>query len=150
MICAALRALQCAEKLHRASGTGLLPHLGLRRAALKTQPSSRWRVPEQKKTVPPRSVLGLAQKTIWTQGPSPRKAPEDSSKQVSVHRGPRAETAVSTSQKVKEAGRDFTYLIIVVIGISITGCQKQQVACSTRFSKNFFLHPVLVRCMGKP
>ncbi|MBZ3890364.1 Mitochondrial import inner membrane translocase subunit Tim21 [Sciurus carolinensis] len=118
MIRALLRALQ----LHRSSGRQLLlPHLGLHRAAVKTQPSLRWELREQKKTVRPRPVLGLAQKTIWTQGPGPCRAQEDSSKQVSVHRGQSAETAVSTSQKVKEAGRDFTYLVIVVVGISITG-----------------------------
>ncbi|VTJ51576.1 mitochondrial import inner membrane translocase subunit Tim21 isoform X4 [Marmota monax] len=128
MMCTVLRALQYAERLHRSSGKRLLlPDRGLHGAALKTQPSLRWGLREQKKTAQPRSVLGLVQKTIWTQGPSPCNAPEDRRKQVSVHRDRRAETAVSTSQKVKEAGRDFTYLVIVVIGIGITGCQKQQV-----------------------
>ncbi|XP_013217898.2 mitochondrial import inner membrane translocase subunit Tim21 isoform X3 [Ictidomys tridecemlineatus] len=128
MICTALRALQYAERLHRSSGKRLLlPDRGPHRAASKTQPSLRWGLREPKKTAQPRSVLGLVQKTIWTQGPSPCNAQEDRRKQVSVHRDQRAETAVSTSQKVKEAGRDFTYLVIVVIGIGITGCQKQQV-----------------------
>ncbi|VTJ51575.1 mitochondrial import inner membrane translocase subunit Tim21 isoform X3 [Marmota monax] len=122
MMCTVLRALQYAERLHRSSGKRLLlPDRGLHGAALKTQPSLRWGLREQKKTAQPRSVLGLVQKTIWTQGPSPCNAPEDRRKQVSVHRDRRAETAVSTSQKVKEAGRDFTYLVIVVIGIGITG-----------------------------
>ncbi|KAG3293734.1 translocase of inner mitochondrial membrane 21, transcript variant X4 [Ictidomys tridecemlineatus] len=128
MICTALRALQYAERLHRSSGKRLLlPDRGPHRAASKTQPSLRWGLREPKKTAQPRSVLGLVQKTIWTQGPSPCNAQEDRRKQVSVHRDQRAETAVSTSQKVKEAGRDFTYLVIVVIGVGITGCQKQQV-----------------------
>ncbi|XP_013217897.2 mitochondrial import inner membrane translocase subunit Tim21 isoform X2 [Ictidomys tridecemlineatus] len=122
MICTALRALQYAERLHRSSGKRLLlPDRGPHRAASKTQPSLRWGLREPKKTAQPRSVLGLVQKTIWTQGPSPCNAQEDRRKQVSVHRDQRAETAVSTSQKVKEAGRDFTYLVIVVIGIGITG-----------------------------
>ncbi|KAG3293736.1 translocase of inner mitochondrial membrane 21, transcript variant X3 [Ictidomys tridecemlineatus] len=122
MICTALRALQYAERLHRSSGKRLLlPDRGPHRAASKTQPSLRWGLREPKKTAQPRSVLGLVQKTIWTQGPSPCNAQEDRRKQVSVHRDQRAETAVSTSQKVKEAGRDFTYLVIVVIGVGITG-----------------------------
>ncbi|KAG3293735.1 translocase of inner mitochondrial membrane 21, transcript variant X2 [Ictidomys tridecemlineatus] len=125
MICTALRALQYAERLHRSSGKRLLlPDRGPHRAASKTQPSLRWGLREPKKTAQPRSVLGLVQKTIWTQGPSPCNAQEDRRKQVSVHRDQRAETAVSTSQKVKEAGRDFTYLVIVVIGVGITGGQR--------------------------
>uniref|UniRef100_A0A8C9Q9Q3 Mitochondrial import inner membrane translocase subunit Tim21 n=1 Tax=Spermophilus dauricus TaxID=99837 RepID=A0A8C9Q9Q3_SPEDA len=103
------------------SGTAFSEHDLYCPISLKTQPSLRWGLREPKKTAPPRSVLGLVQKTIWTQGPSPCNAQEDRRKQVSVHRDPRAETAVSTSQKVKEAGRDFTYLVIVVIGIGITG-----------------------------
>ncbi|ELV10908.1 TIM21-like protein, mitochondrial [Tupaia chinensis] len=51
------------------------------------------------KTVGPRDILRVTQKAIWTQGPSALKAKEDSSKQVSVHRSQRGETAISTSQK---------------------------------------------------
>ncbi|KAL2777923.1 mitochondrial import inner membrane translocase subunit Tim21 precursor [Daubentonia madagascariensis] len=122
MICTFLRAIQYTGKLHRSSGRRLfLPYLVLDKACLKTESSLRWGLQEQKKTVRPRCILGVTQKNIWTQGPSLWKAKEDSSKQVSVHRSERGETAISTSQKVKEAGRDFTYLIVVLIGISITG-----------------------------
>ncbi|EDL75175.1 rCG20551, isoform CRA_a [Rattus norvegicus] len=121
MICAFLRVVRHAEKLHGSLGRQLLlPHFVLTKACLKTQPL-RWGLREQKKTVQPRTVLGFTQKTFWTQGPDPRKAKEDSSKQVSINRNQREETGVSTSQKVKEAGRDVTYLIVVLFGVSITG-----------------------------
>lgn len=122
MICTFLRALQCTEKLHRSSGKRLfLPHLVLNKACLKTEPGLRWGLQERKKTVRPPCIVGVSQKTIWTQGQSPQRAKEDSSKQVSVHSSRRGEPVISTSQKVKEAGRDFTYLIVVLIGVSITG-----------------------------
>lgn len=120
MICAFLRVVQHAEKLHRSLGRQLLPHFVLTKACLKTQPL-RWGLREQKKTVQPRTVLGFTQKTFCTQGPDPRKAEEDNSKQVSIGRNQREETGVSASQKVKEAGRDVTYLVVVLVGVSITG-----------------------------
>ncbi|XP_019792768.1 mitochondrial import inner membrane translocase subunit Tim21 isoform X1 [Tursiops truncatus] len=122
MICTFLRAVRCTEKLHRSSGERLfLAHFVLNKACLKTEPNWRWEPQEQKRTVRPRCLLGVTQKTIWTQGQSPQRAKEDGSKQVSVHRSQSGKTAISTSQKVKEAGRDFTYLIVVLIGITITG-----------------------------
>ncbi|XP_034373601.1 mitochondrial import inner membrane translocase subunit Tim21 [Arvicanthis niloticus] len=121
MICAFLRVIQHAEKLHGSLGKQLLlPHFVLTKACLKTQPL-KWGLREQKKTVQPRTVLGASQKTFWTQGPDPRKAKEDSSKDVSIRRNQKEETGISTSQKVKEAGRDVTYLIVVLFGVSITG-----------------------------
>ncbi|VFV47642.1 low quality protein: tim21-like [Lynx pardinus] len=121
MICTFLRAVQCAEKLRRSSGKRLfLPHLVLNKACLKTAPTLSWGLREPKKTVRPKCAPDVTQKTIWTQGQSPPRAKEDSSKQVSVHRET-GETIVSTSQKVKEAGRDFTYLVVVLLGIGITG-----------------------------
>lgn len=76
--------------------------------------------------------------------PEPRKAEEDSSKQVSVHGAQGRDPAVSASQKVKEAGRDFSYLLVVLIGIGITG------GLFYTIFKELFLHPVLIRYMGKP
>lgn len=103
MICTFLRAIQYTEKLHRSSAKRLLlPHIVLNKACLKTEPSLRWGLQYQKKTVRPRCILGVTQKTIWTQGPSPQKAKEGSSKQVSVHRSQREGTAVPTSQKGKK------------------------------------------------
>ncbi|XP_032149633.1 mitochondrial import inner membrane translocase subunit Tim21 isoform X2 [Sapajus apella] len=122
MICTFLRAIQYTEKLHKSSAKRLLlPHVVLNKACLKTEPSLRWGLQYQKKTVRPRCIPGVTQKAIWTQGPSSRKAKEDSSKQVSVHRSQRGGTAVSTAQKVKETGRDFSYLVVVLFGITITG-----------------------------
>nr|XP_031297608.1 mitochondrial import inner membrane translocase subunit Tim21 isoform X1 [Camelus dromedarius] len=122
MICTFLRAVRCTEKLHRSSGKRLfLPQLMLNKAGLQTEPNLRWRLQEQRKMVRPKCILGVTQKNIWTQGQSPPRAEEDSGKQVSVHRSQSGETVISTSQKVKEAGRDFTYLIVVLVGITITG-----------------------------
>ncbi|KAB0393295.1 hypothetical protein E2I00_010334 [Balaenoptera physalus] len=148
MICTFLRVVRCTEKLHRSSGKRLfLAHFVLNKACLKTEPNWRWGPQEQKRTVRPRCILGVTQKTIWTQGQSPQRAKEDGSKQVSAHRSQSGETAISTSQKgkrevpvtislsanvtraasallhkfMKEAGRDFTYLMVVLIGITITG-----------------------------
>ncbi|KAM9055396.1 mitochondrial import inner membrane translocase subunit Tim21 isoform 1-T1 [Megaptera novaeangliae] len=122
MICTFLRAVRCTEKLHGFSGKRLfLAHFVLNKACLKTEPNWRWGPQEQKRTVRPGCILGVTQKTIWTQRESPQRAKEDGSKQVSAHRSQSGETAISTSRKVKEAGRDFTYLIVVLIGITITG-----------------------------
>lgn len=121
MICSFLRVVQHAETLHRPLGRQLiLPRFVLPKAYLKTQPLI-WRPLEQKKTGQPRTVLGFSQKTFWTQGPDLQKAKEDSSKQVSIRKNQREETSISTTQKVKEAGRNFSYLIVVLIGVSITG-----------------------------
>ncbi|XP_045881362.1 mitochondrial import inner membrane translocase subunit Tim21 [Meles meles] len=121
MICTFLRAAQCAERMLRSSGKRLFPpHFVLNKACLKTAPSLSWALQERKRTVQPKCLLGVAQKTLWTQGRSAQRVGDDGSKQVSVH-SQRGETVVSTSQKVKEAGRDFTYLIVVLCGISITG-----------------------------
>lgn len=120
MICTLLRLVQHTERLHRPSGKRLFSSYLVLKTWSKTEPTLRWGLRERK-TLRPRYSLAVTQKTIWTQRQSPRRAEEDRSKQVSVHRGQREETAISTSQKVKEAGRDFTYLIVVLIGISITG-----------------------------
>ena len=102
MICTLLRAVRCTGKLHSFSGKQLfLPHFVLNKACLKTVPSLRWALQEQK-TVRPRCIWGVTQKTIWTQGQSTQRAKEDSDKQVSVHRSQGGDTAVSTSQKGKK------------------------------------------------
>ncbi|KAM6219520.1 mitochondrial import inner membrane translocase subunit Tim21 [Rhynchocyon petersi] len=119
MICALLRAVQHAGKLHRSAGAQVLGPLLLPKASFTTEPS--WRSGLHRNSVRPLGALGVTLRTIWTQGRGPRNAKEDGSKQVSVHSSPRGDPAVSTSQKVKEAGRDFTYLIVVLFGIGVTG-----------------------------
>ncbi|XP_028380448.1 mitochondrial import inner membrane translocase subunit Tim21 [Phyllostomus discolor] len=120
MICFFLRAVQYTEKLHRSSGKRLfLPRVVVSKACLTTEPRWRWGLHERR-TVRPGCPLGVPRRTVWTQGRGLQRAKEDGSKQVSVH-SQRAETAVSTAQKVKEAGRDFTYLIVVLVGVTITG-----------------------------
>ncbi|NXU54490.1 TIM21 translocase, partial [Turnix velox] len=46
---------------------------------------------------------------------------DDEGKYVSVKRDQKEETVLSAAQKVKEAGRDFTYFIVVLVGIGVTG-----------------------------
>ncbi|XP_069709382.1 mitochondrial import inner membrane translocase subunit Tim21 [Phaenicophaeus curvirostris] len=47
--------------------------------------------------------------------------PAGGEKQVSVRGARGEETLLSAAQKVKEAGRDFTYFIVVLAGIGVTG-----------------------------
>nr|XP_056710644.1 mitochondrial import inner membrane translocase subunit Tim21 [Euleptes europaea] len=59
---------------------------------------------------------------IWTsEGPLGAGRSENSNTQVSVPRSQKGGASLSAAQKVKEAGRDFTYLIVVVVGIGVTG-----------------------------
>lgn len=48
-----------------------------------------------------------------------RSSPEDRDKSVSRYQS--GSPKPSAAQKVKEAGRDFTYLIVVLIGLGVTG-----------------------------
>ncbi|KAG8504378.1 Mitochondrial import inner membrane translocase subunit Tim21 [Galemys pyrenaicus] len=99
MICTFLRLVQYTEKLHRSLGSRWFSSRLVLKAHLKTEPTLTWGLREQKKTLRPRYILAVTQKTIWTR--SARRAEEDSSKQVSVHRGQSEETVISTSQKGK-------------------------------------------------
>ncbi|XP_008072124.1 mitochondrial import inner membrane translocase subunit Tim21 [Carlito syrichta] len=153
MTCAFLRAIRYTEKLYRSSGKRLfLPYLVLNKACLKTETSLKWGLQEPKKTVRSGCNIGVTRKTIWTQGPSSLKAKEDSSKQVSVHRSQSGETAISTSQKVKEAGRDFTYLIVVLIGIGVTGGLFYTIfkELFSSFSPNKIYGKALEKCRSHP
>ncbi|XP_033010697.1 mitochondrial import inner membrane translocase subunit Tim21 [Lacerta agilis] len=70
----------------------------------------------------PDVAFASAKRHIWTpEGARRAGRTENSGRQVSVQRGHKEEVSLSTAQKVKEAGRDFTYLIVVVIGIGVTG-----------------------------
>lgn len=107
MICTFLRAAQCAERMRRSSGKRLFPpHLVLNKACLKTAPSLSWGLQERKRTGQPKCLLGVAQKTLWTQGQSAQRVGDDGSKQVSVH-SQRGETVVSTSQKGNGSDQSF-------------------------------------------
>lgn len=47
--------------------------------------------------------------------------PGGDGKHVSVRSDQKEETLLSAVERVKEAGRDFTYLIVVLVGIGVTG-----------------------------
>ncbi|NXN72184.1 TIM21 translocase, partial [Himantopus himantopus] len=70
----------------------------------------------------PAPPLRAARQSIGTRGGglSAEKS-GDNSKHVAVQRGRKEETLLSAAQKVKEAGRDFTYFIVVLVGIGVTG-----------------------------
>lgn len=50
-----------------------------------------------------------------------RKGEQKDTDQLSVSRSPHTPPRGSATQKVKQAGKDFTYLIVVLIGLGVTG-----------------------------
>ncbi|XP_075562096.1 mitochondrial import inner membrane translocase subunit Tim21 [Pelecanus crispus] len=80
----------------------------------------RWRPQPPRRA--PAALLRASRRSIGTQAGGLRagKAGDDS-KDVTVQRGGREETLLSAARKVKEAGRDFTYFIVVLVGIGVTG-----------------------------
>ncbi|NWR57333.1 TIM21 translocase, partial [Bucorvus abyssinicus] len=84
-------------------------------------PCLRWR--HQPVRREPALLLRAARQSIGTQARGLRaEKPGDNSKHVSVQRARQEETLLSAAQRVKEAGRDFTYFIVVLVGIGVTGC----------------------------
>ncbi|NWS44214.1 TIM21 translocase, partial [Probosciger aterrimus] len=70
----------------------------------------------------PALLLRAARRSIGTQAGGLRaEKPGDNSKHVSVQRAEKGETLLSAAQRVKDAGRDFTYFIVVLVGIGVTG-----------------------------
>ncbi|NWQ97335.1 TIM21 translocase, partial [Burhinus bistriatus] len=70
----------------------------------------------------PAPPLWASRQSIGTQAGGLRaEKPSGSSKHVPVQRGRKEETSLSAAQRVKEAGRDFTYFIVVLVGIGVTG-----------------------------
>ncbi|NXI51044.1 TIM21 translocase, partial [Chloroceryle aenea] len=92
------------------------------RALLATGPESClrwWHQPPRRELAP---LLWAARQSIGTQAGRLRaEKPDGGSKDVSVQRARKDETLLSAAQKVKEAGRDFTYFIVVLVGIGVTG-----------------------------
>nr|XP_002195546.4 mitochondrial import inner membrane translocase subunit Tim21 [Taeniopygia guttata] len=70
----------------------------------------------------PPLLLRAARQSFGTQAGGLKAAkPGGDNKDVTVQRALNEETLVSAAQKVKEAGRDFTYFIVVLVGIGVTG-----------------------------
>ncbi|XP_013797722.1 mitochondrial import inner membrane translocase subunit Tim21 isoform X1 [Apteryx mantelli] len=119
-----VRARQCSEKLQISPGKWLLAPSG--RVISGTWPCLRWRHQPPRREPSPRPFVFLqgifAKQSIWTQAGCLRAGRSgDDSKHVSMQRDQKEETLLSAAQKVKEAGRDFTYFIVVLVGISVTG-----------------------------
>uniref|UniRef100_A0A8C8DW35 Mitochondrial import inner membrane translocase subunit Tim21 n=1 Tax=Oryzias sinensis TaxID=183150 RepID=A0A8C8DW35_9TELE len=82
---------------------------------------------------------------------------EETHRSVSAYQSPK----VSSAQKVKDAGRDFTYLIVVVIGLGVTGgllyVVFQELFSSTSPNKVYSRafdkvrsHPEVIGAFGEP
>ncbi|XP_035173078.1 mitochondrial import inner membrane translocase subunit Tim21 [Oxyura jamaicensis] len=82
-------------------------------------PCLRWR---RQPPLSPSALLRGARASVWTQagGLGADKSGHES-KHVSVRRDQKDEALLSAARKVKEAGRDFTYFIVVLVGIGVTG-----------------------------
>ncbi|NXX53755.1 TIM21 translocase, partial [Scopus umbretta] len=80
----------------------------------------RWR--HQPHRGEPAPLLRAARRSVGTPGGGLRagKAGGDS-EPVSLQRAGKEEAQLSAAQRVKEAGRDFTYFIVVLVGIGVTG-----------------------------
>ncbi|XP_062426051.1 mitochondrial import inner membrane translocase subunit Tim21 [Rhea pennata] len=117
-----VRARRCGEKLQVSPGKWLLAPSG--RVLPGPWPGLRWGHQPPCRQPAPRPFLFLqgAKQSIWTRaGGLGAGKSAGSSKHVSVQRDQKEETLLSAAQKVKEAGRDFTYFIVVLVGISVTG-----------------------------
>lgn len=114
-----MRVIQCSEKLQGSPGKWLLAPHG--KVFLRTWRCFRWgqEFAHRESVLRPRMFFQVAKQNIWTQE-GPLRAGNES-KQVSVQRSQKGGAPVSAAQKVKEAGRDFTYLIVVLVGIGVTG-----------------------------
>ncbi|XP_069885063.1 mitochondrial import inner membrane translocase subunit Tim21 [Dipodomys merriami] len=157
MIRVLLRAAETAASGRRLLRSACVPG----RACPGAEPGARWRPPGPRRTAPPKAVLTVAPKNIWSQAHGPRNAKDDGGKPVPVLRSERLEPAASPSQKVREAGRDFTYLIVVLIGISITGSLlytifKELFSSSSpnkiygKALEKCRIHPEVISIFGKP
>ncbi|XP_062986578.1 mitochondrial import inner membrane translocase subunit Tim21 [Elgaria multicarinata webbii] len=60
-------------------------------------------------------------RNLWTPEGARRAGKPENTTQASVQRSPKGSPSLTAAEKVKEAGRDFTYLIVVVVGIGVTG-----------------------------
>ncbi|XP_006121474.1 mitochondrial import inner membrane translocase subunit Tim21 [Pelodiscus sinensis] len=113
------RVIKCSEKLQGSTGKWLLALHG--KVFLRTWRCFMWgqEFSHIESVLRPRMLFQGAKQNIWTQEGSLRAG--NNSKQVSVQRSHKGGAPVSAAQKVKEAGRDFTYFIVVLVGIGITG-----------------------------
>ncbi|XP_061450575.1 mitochondrial import inner membrane translocase subunit Tim21 [Rhineura floridana] len=117
-----MRGIRCSDKLLGSSVKWSLVHH--RKALLRTWACFRLGqgLSTDEYVLRPAIAFASVKRNIWTpEGALKAGKPENSSRQVSVQKSKKEEAPLSAAQKVKEAGRDFTYLIVVVVGIGITG-----------------------------
>ncbi|NXQ83119.1 TIM21 translocase, partial [Nyctibius grandis] len=114
------RAGQPGQRLRGSLGRWLLAPPGWARPGPGPGPCLRWwHQPPRRELAP---LLRAARRSIGTRtGGLRAEKPGDSSEHLPVQRGRKEETLQSAARKVKEAGRDFTYFIVVLVGIGVTG-----------------------------
>lgn len=101
-----LRAARCAERLPRS------PWAPRPRLAPTTRPRGRWA---------PREPPGLGRRSLCTRGAGARRPEGDAAEQLPGPRGRPEVAATTAAQRVKAAGRDVTYLTVVLLGLGVTG-----------------------------
>uniref|UniRef100_A0A8C8RD56 Mitochondrial import inner membrane translocase subunit Tim21 n=1 Tax=Pelusios castaneus TaxID=367368 RepID=A0A8C8RD56_9SAUR len=113
-----MRVIQCSEKLQVSRGKWLLVPHG--KVFIRAWRCLWWghQFAHRDSVLRPGMFLQSAKQNIWTQEWS--LGAENKSK-VTVQRNKKEGTPLLTAEKLKEAGRDFTYLIVVLIGIGVTG-----------------------------
>ncbi|XP_075272680.1 mitochondrial import inner membrane translocase subunit Tim21 [Opisthocomus hoazin] len=108
-----------AALLRASLGRGLLAAPGWARPA--PGPCLRWRHQPSRPDPAPLPRAALRRVGTRAGGPRAEEAGRDG-KRLAVRRGRREEAAaLPAARRVKEAGRDFTYFIVVLVGIGVTG-----------------------------
>nr|XP_060630967.1 mitochondrial import inner membrane translocase subunit Tim21 [Anolis sagrei ordinatus] len=111
-----LRGMHCNDKV-----LGKWLHLQHRKALERTLGCFRVGASPGEYSLHPGVASGGLPRKVWTPAGALRAGKGQNSSQVPVQRSQKGGTSLSAAQKVKEAGRDFTYLIVVVVGIGVTG-----------------------------
>ncbi|NXF40419.1 TIM21 translocase, partial [Nyctibius bracteatus] len=114
------RAGQRGQRLQGSLGRWLLAPPGWARPGPGPGPCLRWwHQPPRREPAP---LLRAARQSVGTRtGGLRAEKPGNNSEHLPVRRGRKEETLLSAARKVKEAGRDFTYFIVVLVGIGVTG-----------------------------
>ncbi|KAJ7338632.1 hypothetical protein JRQ81_012534 [Phrynocephalus forsythii] len=114
MLSSFVRGIQCSDRLQ----WSLISHRkGLQRAWARLRLGARPSHGEGAPALRPAIACGGIKRNLWIQSGALGAGKAEKSTQLSVQRSQKGGAA----QKVKEAGRDFTYLIVVVVGIGVTG-----------------------------
>uniref|UniRef100_A0A2D4J3F6 Mitochondrial import inner membrane translocase subunit Tim21 n=1 Tax=Micrurus lemniscatus lemniscatus TaxID=129467 RepID=A0A2D4J3F6_MICLE len=120
MLSAFVRGISCSDQLLRSAVKQALARH--RTAFLNTWAWSRvGQGLSHDHVLSPETGCDVIKRSLWvTLGALRSEKSENRSSQVPAQ-SKKGDVSISAAQKVKEAGRDFTYLIVVIIGIGVTG-----------------------------